>query len=84
MTALDGSGELGSAKPGTVTEYFGPVVASGMVHVLSEGGKLVSLNAETGAEVSSQSLGSKVNIPPQIAQSSFIYLTESGQLNVMR
>ena len=84
MTALEGSGELGAAKPGTVADYFGPVVASGMVHVLSEAGKLVSLNADTGAKISSQSLGGKIRVSPQIAQSSFIYLTQSGQLTVMR
>jgi outer membrane protein assembly factor BamB len=55
-----------------------------MVHVLSEAGKLVSLNADTGAKISSQSLGGKIRVSPQIAQSSFIYLTQSGQLTVMR
>ncbi len=84
MTALDGSGELGASKPGTFRDYFGPIVASGMVHVLSEGGKLVSLNADTGEKISSQSLGGKVSVSPQIAQSRFIYLTTSGQLTVMR
>ena len=35
ITALDGSGTLGVSKPGTVTDYVGPVVASGVVYVLS-------------------------------------------------
>ena len=84
MTALDGSGTLGAAKPGTVTDYFGPVVASGVVYVLSESGKLVRLNADTGAIISSQSLGGTIDTAPQIAKSSLIYLTRSGQLTVMR
>ena len=84
ITALDGSGTLGVSKPGTVTDYFGPVVASGVVYVLSESGKLVSLNADTGAIISSQSLGGTIDTAPQIAKSSLIYLTRSGQLTVMR
>ena len=84
ITALDGSGTLGASKPGTVTDYFGPVVASGIVYVISENGKLVSLNADTGAVISSQSLGGTIDTAPQIAKSSLIYLTRSGQLTVMR
>ena len=84
ITALDGSGPLGESKPGTVTEYFGPVVASGIVYVLSENGKLVSLNADTGAIISSQALGGTIDTAPQIAKSSLIYMTRSGQLTVMR
>lgn len=84
ITALDGSGTLGAAKPGTVTDYYGPIVASNQVHILSENGKFVSLNADTGAIVSSQSLGGKVKVAPQIARSSLVYLTKSGKLQVMR
>ena len=84
ITALDGSGTLGAAKPGTVTDYYGPIVASNQVHILSENGKFVSLNADTGAIVSRQSLGGKVKVAPQIVRSSLVYLTKSGQLQVMR
>ncbi len=82
--------DLDSGLPGGVTasnavrRYFGPVVASGLVHAVSQGGRLVSLDADTGKLVETTGLDSDVVAAPQIAGSIFVYLTASGQLTALR
>lgn len=73
-----------SFSSGGETRYYGPIVASDLVHVISEAGRLISLNAVTGKVVTTQSLDGPVVVAPQIARNFLISLTRSGQISAFR
>ncbi len=84
VSTLEGSAKKAGLNPDKNIQYYGPVVASDLVHVLSAQGKLVSINADTGIVVSTQSLGGRAATAPQLAKSTLIYLTRSGQITALR
>lgn len=84
VTDLPGSAELGAVSATDVTRYFGPVVATGQVHVVSSAGRMHSLNADTGVLIKKQSLSGAVNVNPIIAQNTLVVLTRSGRLAAWR
>ena len=61
-----------------------PVVASERVYVLDRNGHLRSYNAQTGAQLSDQSLSGTFTTPPTVAQESLILLNHQGTLFVYR
>jgi len=81
---LPGSAELGRISATDVSRYIGPIVAAGQVHVLSASGRLYSLNADTGEQVSSTSVSGAVNVHPLIVQNIFIVLSRDGRLQAYR
>lgn len=83
-TDLPGSAELGRISATDVARYVGPVVASGQVHVISASGRLYSLNADTGEQVSTTSLGGAVNVHPVIVQNTLVVLSRDGRLRAYR
>ena len=83
-TDLPGSAELGRISATDVARYVGPVVAAGQVHVISASGRLYSLNADTGEQVSTTSLGGAVNVHPVIVQNTLVVLSRDGRLRAYR
>ena len=83
-TDLPGSAELGRISATDVARYIGPIVAAGQVHVISASGRLYSLNADTGEQVSTTSLGGAVNVHPVIVQNTLVVLSRDGRLRAYR
>ena len=83
-TDLPGSAELGRISATDVTRYVGPIVASGQVHVISASGRMYSFNADTGAQVTTTSVGGAMNVDPVIAQNTLVVLNRNGRLQAYR
>lgn len=83
-TDLPGSAELGRISATDVTRYVGPIVAAGQVHVISASGRMYSLNADTGVQVGTTSLGGAVNVDPLIVQNTLLVLGRDGRLQAYR
>jgi len=57
--------------------YYGPVLASGRLLVMSDDGKMLSLDPQTGALKETLKLGSAVLMPP-IAMNGMLYAVTDG------
>lgn len=84
ITALDGSTDILSPFSPVALRYFGPVVASDLVHVFSPQGTLVSLDAYTGDIVSKTHVTSRPATAPYIAHNMLIALSRNGKITVFR
>ena len=84
VTPLAGSSAVLDASSPHAQNYFGPIVASGLVHVLSEYGVLISLNAHNGEIVREKKIGGRMITAPQIAHEMLVTLSASGRLTALR
>ena len=83
VAELDGASPLGEIASADVPRYVGPIVAENQVYVLSSAGRLMVFDAQTGVEVSSQSVGGGLTTPPQIGQGVMAILLNSGRLLIL-
>ncbi|MEO1281123.1 MAG: PQQ-binding-like beta-propeller repeat protein [Pseudomonadota bacterium] len=65
--------------PGSRT-WSGPTMAGNLLWLTSDQGALVGVDALTGRVTAQQSVGSKMFIPPIVAQGRMLLLTDSAQL----
>lgn len=90
----DGAVRWRSALPGAFStadpvsknsiRYTNPVVASGMVFVASESGRVHVLDATTGAEVTQLNIGDSITTAPTIAGKTLYLLGRNGRLSAWR
>ena len=84
ITEMPGALPLGTFASENIPSFSMPVVASERVYVLDRNGHLRSYNAQTGAQLSDQSLSGTFTTPPTVAQESLILLNHQGTLFVYR
>ena len=84
IAEMPGALPLGTFASENIPSFSMPVVASERVYVLDRNGHLRSYNAQTGAQLSDQSLSGTFTTPPTVAQESLILLNHQGTLFVYR
>jgi outer membrane protein assembly factor BamB len=78
--------ELPDAMPQDVVvsenpaRYVGPIVAGGMAMVISKAGRLHAFDPDSGAEITTKTLGTTVLTPPQIAAGKLLVMGSNGTL----
>lgn len=83
VAELDGALPLGQIAANDLPRYVGPIVADGLVYVLSSTGQLYGYDAETGTQKVNSNLGGRITTAPQIAQNVMVILQTSGRLTVL-
>lgn len=84
IAEMPGALPLGTFASESIPSFSMPVVASERVYVLDRNGHLRGYNAQTGAQLSDQSLSGTFTTPPTVAQESLILLNHQGTLFVYR
>ncbi len=64
--------------------YFGPVLANGRLLVVSDKGKLLSLDPRTGAQQTSLNVGASAMIPPIALNGALYLVTDKATLVAIR
>ena len=83
VVELPGALPAGVVPGGTVPRFVGPFVSDNKVSVIAKSGKLLSFDANSGAEMGDFKVGQNITTPPQLAQGKLIVLSSNGQLRVL-
>ena len=75
----DGRTQWTAKLPGS-TAWAGPVLANGVLWLVSKEGQLTGVDAATGRVTGQMAIGGKVYIPPVIAQGQMFVLTDEAKL----
>ena len=80
VAELPGALPVGSIVAENVPRFVGPVVASGKVFTISEDGKMLVFNAESGNLEDEINIGGRIVTPPQLAAGKIFVLDNGGRL----
>lgn len=64
--------------------WSGPVLAGGRLIAVSSDGYAMSIDPETGKEISTADLGETVTLPPVVAEGGLYFLTDAGKIIAFR
>jgi outer membrane protein assembly factor BamB len=80
IAKLPGALPLGSVAVEDIPRYVGPVVAGGKVITISEDGKILIFNADTGVLEDDINVGGRIVTVPQLAAGMLFVLDNNGKM----
>ena len=80
IAELPGALPFGSVAAEDIPRYVGPVVAGGKVITISEDGKMLIFNADTGVLEDDINVGGRIVTAPQLAGGMLFVLDNNGKL----
>jgi outer membrane protein assembly factor BamB len=80
IAELPGALPFGSVAAEDIPRYVGPVVAGGKVITISEDGKMLIFNADTGVLEDDINVGGRIVTAPQLAAGTLFVLDNNGKL----
>jgi outer membrane protein assembly factor BamB len=80
IAELPGALPFGSVAAEDIPRYVGPVVAGGKVITISEDGKMLIFNADTGVLEDDINVGGRIVTAPQLAAGMLFVLDNNGKL----